>query len=472
MQSLFSKIKRQWRSCFCAFLFVANFVGTAFAQLPPPRIYLNQLPAEEVPGAAMLASKFDETVRAELQRSLNVETTADAAIRRARSGETDPRVLEGDLSRVAGKEAFQAGKYEEALPHLKAALIHYEESMRMLRTFNVVPETLNLLGAVSFELQYDGDAHSYFSRAIALDPNAQVPDFLSESAAAFYKSEKSKLLAKRRGSLRIETIPPGAQVWVDGEKIGESPITATKLVSGSHYVQAQFGTQTAAESVEIAQTKRTNLKKLTLDDELLSAEPNPILVTTLVEHARRGDFGENYRNQCEQVSRETSANYVAIGHILAGERDFVLRSYLYGIAQKQLVALTEYRFKADLASVSVKASAFAQELEQAMLNFPGDRQLILDLAPLVLPPVDAPAPVPTTQKPNSSFIGHSEPVALPGTEAPSPAKSKEKKNSPWYTKWWFWSGVATVVVTGVGVGSYFLLKDEISSKKLNAEVTW
>lgn len=56
----------------------------------------------------------------------------------------------------------------------------------------------------------------------------------------------------RTSALAVDTTPPGAELWIDGEPVGTSPRTITQLVAGAHVVEARLaGHLSVLERVEL-----------------------------------------------------------------------------------------------------------------------------------------------------------------------------------------------------------------------------
>ena len=75
-----------------------------------------------VSGAGLLARKFDEVTRTQLNKSQKVEMAGTRKVVNITAGESDPRVEEAERLQVAGKEAYQRKELKVAFDQLKAAL--------------------------------------------------------------------------------------------------------------------------------------------------------------------------------------------------------------------------------------------------------------------------------------------------------------------------------------------------------------
>lgn len=457
-------------------------LGEASAQMPPPRVWLGPLKSESVPGAGLLSEKFDESARDQLRRSQKVQLTDQQGMGRVAAGTADPRVAQAETLRVAGKEAFGKGDHQGALEKLRAALDLYEQALPSVNKLDAVLETLGYLGAVSLALKYDADAAEYFRRVVAMAPDAAALDEFAPETRAFFDEEREKLLKKKKGELKIETTPPGAEVRVDGVEQGTSPVTVKGLVRGSHYVQASHPEAGLAGQRVQAKSGKTESVSLTLATEL-GPEPikpvDPALVTKLDGLAREGNLGHEFRDTSEAIAAQTRADYVVVGYIAPQGNNFVLTAYIYGVEQKQTAAFDQYSFRADISAAFVQATAFATAVEQYANKFPFDKVVVGGIvrAPVVVTPAPTPKPEP---KPEPVAVvpaprvlpERPEDLGLSTSTLDEVPQRKDEDDESWYEKWWVWTIVGAAVVGGTAYGGYVLLQDEPQSRTFDARVRW
>lgn len=445
----------------------------AMAQTPAPRLWLGPLEADNVPGAGLLSRKFDEAARSTLRTSKRVESTDRQAEGPVQAGEVDPRVAQAERLRVAGQEALAAGENEKAVKQLQAALELYEEGIASVNEIDALALTLGYLGAASFALGYDGDAKDWYRRLIALQPDAEPLDSYPEPTKVFFEATKKKLLTKKRGALRISTEPAGATVRVDGREVGVSPVTVKKLVRGHHYVQATDDAAGLAGKRVKVKGGKTKDVELPLSKEV-GPEPaqaaDATLVAKLVELARDNDLRHEFKETSAAIASQTRADCVVVGYIRPQGNTFVLTPFLYGVDARQVAALDQFRFRAELAAVSVEATRFAAAAEAACVDFPFAKVVEGAARPpvaVVAPPVK-PEPDPVRPEP--------EPVAV----APVPVEPKPWERPPvyeddddaWYGAWWVWTLAGAAVIGGAAYGGYVLLQEEPESGTFDAKVTW
>ncbi|MEZ4471195.1 MAG: PEGA domain-containing protein [bacterium] len=462
----------------------------ALAQLPEPRLWLAPMKADDVPGARLLSEKFDEAVRRQLERSPKLDLTDKARVTTVTAGESDPRVEQAENLRVAGKQAYADGDAPGAQQKLQAALKLYEEGLASINKLEAVAETLAYLGAAAIRQQFDADAKDYFNRLVAMSPDGELPEGLDGDARALYDKVKTKLLPKKRGSLTVASNPPGGEVRVDGVARGVAPITVDGLVRGEHYIQISH--PEAGLGAVRTRVGGGKAKEITVSlSQQLGPEPaqaaDPAVTARLVALAREGRLDKEFREQAEAIATQTRADYAVVGSIVPQGNGFVLTAFLYGVQEKQIAAFDEFRFRADLSSVFVQASAFATAVEAAVARFPLEKVVaggLVTVAPVrppepVAPPPVAPAtaaPAPASEPPPRPAelavrdeLPPDEPLDLVGTRRPI---DKDDDDGAFYTTWWFWTGVGAVVVAGTATAGILLLDDDQSQNDFQATVRW
>lgn len=464
-------------------------LGEAAADVLPPRVWLGPIDPGTAPGASLLSKTIDETTRKDLVRRRAVETADQPTMGSVTAGEADPRVEQAERLRSAGKQTFRAGKPEQALEELRAALELYEAGLPSINKMEAVLETLGYLGAVSHALEYDADARDFFRRVIAMAPDAEPLDEYPDAVKATFADEKAKLLGKKRGTLKVITEPPGATVRLDGIEVGQSPLTLRKQVRGDHYVQAAHDTAgLAGERVRVKGGGTTTVT-LTLATELGPPPPEPATeaeVAALVALARSGNVGAPFREMAEAIAKKTRTEYVVVSYVSARGNGFVLDAFIYGVEEKQTAAFDEFAFRAHLASASVQAKKFADAVEAAVTGFPTDKVVIggqvavkaPEPPPVAPPPPDpdpAPAPEPAPEGPPPP-----EPAPVPD-RAPvvnrkpvpvaRPALEDEDEDDDGVAAWVWVVGGAAVV--GAGVAAAVLLAGPSEpANNFDAEVKW
>jgi hypothetical protein len=95
------------------------------------------------------------------------------------------------------------------------------------------------IGACMTLNQSLANARPHFIAAALLDEAAIAPGIHREEAERAASEARAEVLARSRGRVRIETVPPGAEVWIDGRKApGTTPLDVPVRL-GDHFITAR-----------------------------------------------------------------------------------------------------------------------------------------------------------------------------------------------------------------------------------------
>lgn len=231
-----------------------------------------------------------------------------------------------------------------------------------------------------------------------------------ESIESFDRA-RARALSGARGTLIVETDPPGAEVYIDGRSYGPSPATAEGLLVGAHYVTVkELGYEKLIARAEVSSGRAR--------EEHYALAPNAraqLILSESSQAAIRGELGEQRAGEAiRSLGNTLVAAQIVVGVLrpAAGGRVHV-QLYLYHVTTRLLQASQE-------ATVSLDEAG----MERA-------RQLATDL-----------------------YAG----VDLSGGIA-APDDPLVGRQPELYEQWWFWTaigaGVALIVgaiAIGVAVG--------------------
>ena len=117
-------------------------------------------------------------------------------------------------------------------------------------------------------------ARPHFVSAALLDESRPPPGLHREEAEKAQAEALAEVLARAHGKVRIETTPPGAELWIDGRKVpGATPLEVDVRL-GDHFVTARrfrFEPHTALEVLQPSGGVRLVLdpaQRATLRDQL------------------------------------------------------------------------------------------------------------------------------------------------------------------------------------------------------------
>ncbi|MCP3104870.1 PEGA domain-containing protein [Myxococcus sp. K15C18031901] len=183
--------------------------------------------------AARLAYWAEQAVarsgRLELVR---LSDALDADGQRAR----EAKAAAGAEAMKEGQKAYDELDTQKALEQFDAAAKDYEAS-DLSRAFGELSRA-RVMKAASQVANGESTAAQLEIRSIlAADPRAQFsPNFFPPDDMAFVEKERKAALGGSTGTLTVTTEPVPAQVYVDGQFRGVSPVSLSGLTAADHYV--------------------------------------------------------------------------------------------------------------------------------------------------------------------------------------------------------------------------------------------
>ncbi len=220
---------------------------------------------------------------------------------------------------------------------------------------------------------------------------------------------RARATSGARGTLIVETVPPGAEVYVDGRSYGPSPVRVDGLLAGFHYV-------TVKEVSHLKRIVRLEVRGGRETRETVALDENPqaqLVASEAVQEHLRGEAGEpRAQRTVQSVGRELGTTQLIVGVLrpAAGDRVHV-QLYLYHMVTQHLQAQAE-------GTVSVDEAGMAQIAELARELYQG-----VDLEG--------------------------------GIEAPEDDTQIIARQPEVYEQWWFWTAIgggAAVVAAGIIIG--------------------
>ncbi|NUN16034.1 MAG: PEGA domain-containing protein [Myxococcales bacterium] len=395
----------------------------------------------------------------------------------------NPKLEQADAAVWRGKEMLEKRQPKQAIEAFEQAIGLYQEGFADLVDYDKLVDAQLQLAVAYFEAGYEDNGAESLQQVISLRPSFTIDKrrYPKPFLQAVDKVRQG-LEAMKPGALTITSVPAGAKVFVDGILRGDSPVTVTDLLKGTHYVQVRadgkkvFASQVRAPMGEEKQTVDAQLAPVEAETatqiagEFISPE-------ALQPYAETGDFGENFKRAAKHFCTRATVHNLLYGYIAKSDGGYAMHLFLYDAEKNTAAALQPVSFDAELTNLQVNILDAEQNLIRSMAAFPMSRA-VTDPPPSVYrqaqqerltglvadPAVGTaqgnaatnevvPVPQKTSVLDDYPTLEEEESVLqeMPVTTQGSTATGSETE---WYEEWWFWTAVG-VGLAGAGVGIAF-----------------
>ncbi|MBN2362024.1 MAG: PEGA domain-containing protein [Deltaproteobacteria bacterium] len=181
----------------------------------------------------------------------------DGAATRPAVAPPDALFVEARRALLNFDEAAAQGKLEQARDILC-------ESPRILAERTLLADIHLLSGQIAVAAGRAVEAQREFALAAVLEPTRTLhPGLYPPEVVAAYQQAQQELKALAPGALVVEAVPAEAQLYLDGEFSGSSPLLVPELAAGLHYVTAVVqGRLARTRVVEVISGHSTQLSLL------------------------------------------------------------------------------------------------------------------------------------------------------------------------------------------------------------------
>lgn len=155
----------------------------------------------------------------------------DAALREVKASDAARLVAEARdaLDNLKGKQAGE----------LSQKAVTFAEASDLSASITPLLDAYAVRALAAFRANDKGEFGNDVQRLLVLDPDyVWDKGRLNPQVSAAIAQRKAKLAASGEVTLEVDTLPTGAQVWVDGKLRGPAPVTVGGLRPGSHVVSA------------------------------------------------------------------------------------------------------------------------------------------------------------------------------------------------------------------------------------------
>lgn len=196
-----------------------------------------------------LASRFDAALRAKAPARV---VPGEAVLEKVRPRSAlDPQAFKARLE--SARSLVYSGKPEQALALLTETIAAADRSTPEAAPWPLLASALATQGLVFKQLDRKADAAEAFKRIVRIDEAyALDPDAFSPSTLRAFDAARKELAHAKKLTLTVHAAPEGADVFVDGRLLGQTPL-ALKLPGGPYRVLVgKGGRRSFAHPVSLA----------------------------------------------------------------------------------------------------------------------------------------------------------------------------------------------------------------------------
>jgi len=243
----------RWVAASCALQMVTGLVAptVALAAEDVPQVTLFDLGSDEAP-----PKEIAYDVARALRKSKQVRfRDIDDSLHVGGEDSQISAVKSGDAFLKAGRAKLTKGEHADAAEDLDSAVSSYLEAYAHLRDATVLPKAMALLGVANLLGGNAKAATAAFARSVQVDQKFEqdFTEFAPKVQQAYDAARKTALAAKKV-DFEIETVPPHAEVYVNGRYMGLSPTYVASLAGDQVIAISKHGYARKTRLVQVGQS--------------------------------------------------------------------------------------------------------------------------------------------------------------------------------------------------------------------------
>lgn len=329
-----------------------------------------------------------------------------------------------------GKQAYLNLKLDEAIENFSKASELYRLSLSNERSFDGFRSTKFHLAMSYLAKDQKEKAQAELRDMIILDPKRDTTQlsekYFSPKIRELYKVTLKEVKAMKKGNVRVNVLPAGTAVFMDGVNQGSSPLDLQDVPVGVHYFRlvAQTGQEEVIEKSIVEGANELDLKL----DPGPSSDPMQF-------------FGTLPRGK--ELDQER-ATYLDEMGLTLGADIFVFLTPLQGQVKGQLYDQRSQELSREEADSSPQGlvNRLLKSLSSDGYVIPANK-MAADEPEAPQEPIQSTSGIELKPKSNSAGIDY------------KPAPTLQAAKKPWYKNKWVWIGIGAGLA-GAGAGAYFL----------------
>ncbi len=342
-----------------------------------PRLFV--LPADSVQGdvSDIVTDRINEAVRERFATlgGLELLPTFEALQGEAGGEAAAAALTEAEAQYTSGIGLVHAGEYDEASETLQMAVSIMEENVAELDDMDVLSDAKLHMAVALHETGFDLDARDAIEHYAHLVPDADLdPDLVPEALIELYDDEAGRVEAAGDGHLTIEADHEGAQVYIDTEHVGQTPVTVDDVGFGERYVVVRHDDLLWSDTVQV----RARGEEQTIEAELRDPDEAdevelPSFYVDLREMLQSGQFGTDLEPYLQELAHQTGAAYIAWVLVVPEDYDYAAAPFVYRVDDGTVMQGDNVSFDRQLSGIRSQADRVADTVATALVHIPDDQ---------------------------------------------------------------------------------------------------
>lgn len=238
-------------------------------------------------------------------------------------------------------------KFNDAEQSLKKAIAAYEKGAPDVQDIGELQDAYVLLSAVQYLTGRDDEGAKTLHTALALAPARELP--LAKTSALFTRvvnDARAAMQKETKGSLLVESTPPGAGVTVDGVSLGVTPLQVTDVPAGVHVwrVQLPSGDVTGGVAQVTAQ------KQTKVAGQASGEDPESKMLATLAQNK----IDQAVVDAAKQHAKDVGADMLIFGALSRAGKNVALDSFVLEVSSGAVKRLPRSQFDTELLSAGME----------------------------------------------------------------------------------------------------------------------
>lgn len=359
--------------------FVAMLAVPAWAQdkptvtvLPYTPLYGEMSPSPGVKTAELIAKEITAQDWYE-----GVKAQADAAGPQKKSGEVEiaaasKRIATAQTQINQAIAQYNQRRMKQSAVAMERAIGNFLASFHGAEDFKPLSDAYLGLAMARFRLGDEDGAFKSLDNVVRIDPersleNAEFPagTKIPPLFVKFHEKAREKYFEQERGQVRISSSPTGAVVLFDGREVGETPLLATQVLPGDHFVRiVKPGTDAAWEKITIKGGDEVAVSASFVQE---ATGPLASIGKTLEKNSITPALAE----AVQKVGEKAGSRYVIFGAYRQQDTDIVARSWLLRVEDAAVVQLTDVTFNQEMLGAAMEVYKLANDFNDKVADFQG-----------------------------------------------------------------------------------------------------